>query len=63
MTAHLRGGHARANPGSGLKSHAVAELLGHADAGLVDRLYGYALPDELASAGAVLEQWRASRRS
>lgn len=25
---------------AGLRSHAVAELLGHADAGLVDRLYG-----------------------
>jgi integrase len=48
---------------AGLKSHAVAELLGHADAGLVDRLYGHALPDELASAGERLEAWRAATRA
>ena len=32
---------------AGLRSHAVAELLGHSDAGLVDRLYGHALPSEV----------------
>lgn len=47
---------------AGLKSHAVAELLGHTDAGLVDRLYGHALPDEVACAGEVLEAWRTARR-
>jgi integrase len=45
---------------AGLRSHAVAELLGHADAGLVDRVYGHALPDEIAGAGAALERWLAT---
>jgi integrase len=47
---------------AGLKSHAVAELLGHVDAGLVDRLYGHALPEEVASAGDRLEAWLAARK-
>ena len=38
-----------------------AELLGHADAGLVDRLYGHALADEVAGAGDALEAWIATR--
>jgi integrase len=46
---------------AGLSVHAVAALLGHADAGLVLRRYGHALPDEVASAGDVLSAWRASR--
>ena len=46
---------------AGLTAHTVAALLGHSDAGLVWRLYGHALPDELASAGDVLGQWRAAR--
>ncbi len=46
---------------AGLRSHAVAELLGHEDAGLVDRLYGHALPDELAGAGDALEGWIATQ--
>jgi integrase len=46
---------------AGLKSHAVAQLLGHTDAGLVDRLYGHALPDEVSSAGIAMEAWLASR--
>ena len=46
---------------AGLRSHAVAELLGHSDAGLVDRLYGHALPEEIAGAGDALEGWIATR--
>lgn len=46
---------------AGLSAHAVAALLGHADAGLVLRRYGHALPDELAGAGAALSAWRAGR--
>ena len=46
---------------AGLRSHAVADILGHADAGLVDRLYGHALPDEVNAAGATLDAWRAAR--
>jgi integrase len=45
----------------GLTAHAVAELLGHADAALVTRRYGHALPDELARAGAMLSDWRKAR--
>ncbi len=43
---------------AGLTAHAVAELLGHSDAGLVWRRYGHALPAEVASAGDVLAAWR-----
>jgi integrase len=46
---------------AGLGSHAVAALLGHADASLVDRRYGHALPDELATAGERLSAWRQAR--
>jgi integrase len=46
---------------AGLGSHAVAALLGHADASLVDRRYGHALPDELATAGEKLSAWREAR--
>lgn len=46
---------------AGLSPHAVAALLGHADAGLVLRRYGHALPEELAGAGAALSAWRAAR--
>jgi integrase len=46
---------------AGLSAHAVAALLGHADAGLVLRRYGHALPDEVARAGERLSAWRASR--
>ena len=46
---------------AGLRSHAVAELLGHEDAGLFDRLYGHALPDEVNGAGATLDAWRDAR--
>jgi len=46
---------------AGLTSHAVAALLGHADASLVDRRYGHALPDELATAGDKLSAWREAR--
>ena len=45
---------------AGLSAHAVAKLLGHADAGLVWRRYGHALPDELALAGVALDAWRES---
>ena len=47
---------------AGLRSHAVAELLGHEDAGLVDRLYGHALPQEVNGAGAALDAWRFATR-
>lgn len=46
---------------AGLSAHAVAELLGHADAGLVQRRYGHALPDEVAGAGEALSVWRRLR--
>jgi integrase len=46
---------------AGLGSHAVAALLGHADASLVDRRYGHALPDELATAANKLSEWRTRR--
>jgi integrase len=46
---------------AGLGSHAVAALLGHADASLVDRRYGHALPDELATAADRLSEWRQAR--
>lgn len=46
---------------AGLSPHAVAALLGHADAGLVYRRYGHALPDEVASAGNALSAWRRLR--
>lgn len=46
---------------AGLGSHAVAALLGHADASLVDRRYGHALPDELATAAEKLSEWRQMR--
>jgi integrase len=45
---------------AGLTVHAVAELLGHADAALVLRLYGHALKSELDTAGDRLEAWRLS---
>jgi integrase len=47
---------------AGLSVHAVADLLGHVDAGLVLRLYGHALPAEVSSAAERLEAWRASQR-
>jgi hypothetical protein len=40
----------------------VAELLGHTDAGLVDRLYGHVLPEDLARAGDALEAWQTACR-
>ena len=43
---------------AGLTAHAVAELLGHADAGLVWQRYGHALPAEVAEAGQKLGAWR-----
>lgn len=48
---------------AGLSAHAVATLLGHADAGLVLRRYGHALPEEVARAGTVLSAWRAAREA
>jgi integrase len=48
---------------AGLSAHAVAALLGHADAGLVLRRYGHALPEEVARAGTVLSAWRAAREA
>ena len=40
---------------AGLTVHAVAELLGHADASMVIKLYGHALPAEKSTAGDRLE--------
>ena len=45
---------------AGMTAHAVAQLLGHADAALVWRRYGHALPDEVALAGVTLSAWRES---
>lgn len=45
---------------AGLSAHAVAQLLGHSDAGLVWRRYGHALPDELARAAETLAAFRAA---
>ena len=45
---------------AGMTTHAVAQLLGHADAALVWRRYGHALPDEVALAGVTLAAWRES---
>ncbi|MDH5280827.1 MAG: tyrosine-type recombinase/integrase, partial [Thermoleophilia bacterium] len=47
---------------AGLRPHAVAALLGHADVRLVLNRYGHALPDELEKAGETLATWRAQRR-
>jgi integrase len=47
---------------AGLTVHAVAGLLGHVDAALVLRLYGHALPNEVAFAGERIESWRAAQR-
>lgn len=54
-TRHAFATHALA---AGLTAHAVAQLLGHSDAGLVWRRYGHALPDELARAADTLAEWR-----
>jgi len=45
---------------AGLSAHAVAELGGWSDAGLLWRRYGHALPDEVARAADALESFRAS---
>lgn len=47
---------------SGTTIHAVAKLLGHADAALVLRRYGHAMPDEIASSAERLAAWRAAQR-
>jgi integrase len=44
---------------AGTGAHAVAQLLGQSDAGLVWRRCGHALPNKVAEAGAALEAWRA----
>ncbi len=54
-TRHAYATHALA---AGLSAHAVAQLLGHSDAGLVWRRYGHALPDEIARAADALAEWR-----
>jgi integrase len=56
-TRHAYATHALA---AGLSAHAVAQLLGHSDAGLVWRRYGHALPDELARAADTLAAFRSS---
>jgi integrase len=47
---------------AGIGTYAVAQLLGHADEGLVRKRYGHALPDEVAGAGVALEAFRQARR-
>jgi integrase len=47
---------------SGKTAHKVAQLLGHADAGLVDRRYGHALPDRIRTAGDDLERFLKTAR-
>ena len=46
---------------AGMTSHVVAQLLGHSDAGLVERRYGHALPDEIAAVGDLLSMFRQQR--
>ena len=41
----------------GMNVHEVAELLGHADAAMVLRLYGHALPSRLSIAGRVMDDF------
>ena len=48
---------------AGLGFKAVADLLGHEDAGLVARRYGHALPDEIASAGERRDRWFAAQQA
>jgi integrase len=43
---------------AGVSAHAVSELLGHGDAGLVWQRYGHAMPGEVAAAGDALEAWK-----
>ena len=47
---------------AGLSAHAVAELLGHGDAGLVLARYGHPMAAEVAAAGERLEAWRRAQR-
>lgn len=47
--------------GAGLGAHAVAELLGHADAALVLARYGHPLPGEVHSAANIIEAARLAR--
>ena len=55
FTRHAFATHALA---AGLSAHAVAQLLGHSDAGLVWRRYRHAFPDEIARAATLLSEWR-----
>jgi integrase len=55
---HVFGTHCLAS-GTGL--HATAALMGHSDPGLLLRRYGHAMPDEVASAPARLEAFRAKQ--
>jgi integrase len=54
----LRHAYATHTLAAGISIHAVAHLLGHADASLVLQRYGHALPDEIARAGTALAQLR-----
>jgi integrase len=56
-----RHAYATAMLAAGISPHALARLMGHADAGLIYRRYGHALPDELAGAGLTLEAFRRLR--
>ena len=44
---------------AGLRVHEVAEVLGHATPELVIRLYGHALPEEVSTAGEVMDRFLA----
>jgi integrase len=46
---------------AGVSVHGVAALLGHADAALVLKRYGHALPDELSGAADSLTTWLRGR--
>ena len=59
----LRHNYATHQLAAGTSVHATADLLGHADAGLVYRRYGHARPEEVATAATRMAAWRASQRT
>jgi integrase len=56
----LRHNYATHQLASGTSIHAAADLLGHADAGLVLRRHGHAVPEEVATSATQLATYRAS---
>lgn len=59
----LRHNYATHQLASGTSVHATADLLGHADAGLVLRRYGHAVPEEVASSATRMAAWRAAQKT